>query len=319
MVKQQQARGLGSPTTSTDCTGNTVNERLFYPFGERWTGAAIPNLGAHQTFAQLPDYDPEIDQYNTLNRHYSPMGRWLTPDPGGLNVVRLDDPQTWNMYAYARNNPTTLSDPSGLEPDPPKGITEAHVQEGCDAHNPESCKPDPAVTGQPRDTAQDTGWSLYWQVSASANFLGQELMGVADATVLPVVNAAEHPIGTVEGIANAAEHPVDTAKNIANGVVDTVKAAANGDPRAFGQVVGTVAAVAYTAENVKIRAYENTGGGGINFKNTPTTGSSIRFDIHPIEKGGPFRPHVDVTIKKPGVPSGPGSNLIKPISHWPWE
>ncbi|MGO8788743.1 MAG: hypothetical protein ACLQVL_15360, partial [Terriglobia bacterium] len=46
---------LGSLTASTDCTGHTVNEKLFYPFGESWTGAALPNLGAHQTFGKLPD------------------------------------------------------------------------------------------------------------------------------------------------------------------------------------------------------------------------------------------------------------------------
>jgi RHS repeat-associated protein len=67
-------------------------------------------------FAKLPDYDAETDQYNTLARHYTPMGRWMSPDPGGLKVVRLDDPQTWNMYAYAHNNPTTVTDPSGLTP-----------------------------------------------------------------------------------------------------------------------------------------------------------------------------------------------------------
>ncbi len=105
---------IGSMSTSSDYTGNTLNEKLFYPFGELWTGAAIPNFNTHQTFAHLPDYDPETDQYNTLNRHYSPSGRWLSPDPGGVKIVKLDDPQTWNMYAYVRNNPTTLTDPTGL-------------------------------------------------------------------------------------------------------------------------------------------------------------------------------------------------------------
>jgi RHS repeat-associated protein len=66
----------------------------------------------HQTFAQLPDYDAEIDEYNTLNRHYSPMGRWMSPDPFGGS---LSDPQTLNKYAYVRNNPTSLTDATGLD------------------------------------------------------------------------------------------------------------------------------------------------------------------------------------------------------------
>jgi RHS repeat-associated protein len=110
---------IGSTTISSDYTGNNLAERLFYPYGEPWTGIDLNNFNMHQTFAQLPDYDAETDQYNTLNRHYSPSGRWMSPDPGGMNVIHLDAPQTWNLYAYVANNPTTTADPSGLDPAPP--------------------------------------------------------------------------------------------------------------------------------------------------------------------------------------------------------
>jgi RHS repeat-associated protein len=52
--------------------------------------------------------------YEAANRFCaSNLGRWHSPDPIGEKAVRLDDPQTWNMYAYVRDNPTTLTDPSG--------------------------------------------------------------------------------------------------------------------------------------------------------------------------------------------------------------
>ncbi|MFK4728106.1 RHS repeat-associated core domain-containing protein [Agromyces mediolanus] len=40
------------------------------------------------------------------------LGRFLSVDP----LLDLADPQQWNGYAYANNNPTSMSDPSGLRP-----------------------------------------------------------------------------------------------------------------------------------------------------------------------------------------------------------
>jgi RHS repeat-associated protein len=61
------------------------------------------------------EYDLETGTYHTLNRQYeSGFGRWLTADPAGKDAAHLDNPQTWNMYAYVTNNPMTLTDPSGL-------------------------------------------------------------------------------------------------------------------------------------------------------------------------------------------------------------
>ena len=49
-------------------------------------------------------------------RYYSSsMGRFLSPDPIFGEAARVHDPQQWNMYAYARNNPLAITDPTGMD------------------------------------------------------------------------------------------------------------------------------------------------------------------------------------------------------------
>ncbi|MGH9352125.1 MAG: RHS repeat-associated core domain-containing protein [Terriglobia bacterium] len=47
-----------------------------------------------------------------MNLNDSTEGRWMTPDPLGGDI---SNPQSLNRYAYALNNPTTLTDPLGLQ------------------------------------------------------------------------------------------------------------------------------------------------------------------------------------------------------------
>src|SRR5690349_19388572 len=105
-----QGNVLGSSTLVTNESGGVSDDVLFYPWGQMWTyaGALQENHFAGSDYRYPPDLDP------TQFRNYSSTkGRWLSPDPAGLSAVHPDDPQTWNMYAYVRNNPTTLTDPSG--------------------------------------------------------------------------------------------------------------------------------------------------------------------------------------------------------------
>ena len=55
----------------------------------------------------------EIDQANLmLARYYSAsLGRFMAVDPGG--DTQPEDPQSWNKYAYVRNNPINAIDPDG--------------------------------------------------------------------------------------------------------------------------------------------------------------------------------------------------------------
>jgi hypothetical protein len=107
--------------------------------------------------------------------------------------------------------------------------------------------------------ADQTQWSLSWQAKASANFLVEELKGVADTTVTPIIQTVEHPVETVEGIGHAIAHPVETAENVAKAAVDTAKGVANGDPRAIGQVAGTVIASVAGSRGLQGAAEESRG------------------------------------------------------------
>ena len=74
----------------------------------------IPTYQARR-LCQRPSYcaNPETDGYQTPNRYEIPRhGRWLTPDPLSGDVT---NPQSLNRYAYVMNNPTTFTDPQGLE------------------------------------------------------------------------------------------------------------------------------------------------------------------------------------------------------------
>ena len=62
--------------------------------------------------------DGESGNDHTQFRQYaSNFGRWLSPDPAGVKVVNLAEPQTWNMYSYVLDLPTVLTDPTGLSPE----------------------------------------------------------------------------------------------------------------------------------------------------------------------------------------------------------
>lgn len=49
-------------------------------------------------------------------RHYaSQQARFVSPDPITITKERMTDPQQFNLYSYARNNPLIYIDPSGMD------------------------------------------------------------------------------------------------------------------------------------------------------------------------------------------------------------
>ena len=99
-----------------DSRSTTVTRHDYLPFGEELTGSS-PGTDVEQRFTgQIRDTETGLDFFNA--RYYTaPLGRFNSVDPENAGAD-LRDPQTWNEYAYARNNPFALVDPTGMDPEP---------------------------------------------------------------------------------------------------------------------------------------------------------------------------------------------------------
>jgi RHS repeat-associated protein len=111
---------LGSTRLVTDENGTTVSRHDYIPFGEE---IAANNGGRDGTFGTFDFVNQkftgkERDQETGLDyfgaRYYgSALGRFTSPDPLNAAAGREEDPQSWNLYAYGRNNPLLYTDPNG--------------------------------------------------------------------------------------------------------------------------------------------------------------------------------------------------------------
>ena len=90
------------------------------PFGDGLTPVSVRGYAScvdateHHFTGKERDTESGNDYFEA--RYYaSSMGRFMSPDPVFGTIERVADPQQWNMYAYARNNPLTNTDPTGLD------------------------------------------------------------------------------------------------------------------------------------------------------------------------------------------------------------
>jgi RHS repeat-associated protein len=111
---------LESPRVITDSNGAVKARHDYHPFGEEvglrggrstLNGYVADNVRQKFTFYER-DIETQLDFAQA--RYYSnPQGRFTSVDPENAGAFQ-SDPQSWNGYAYARNNPLLYTDPDGL-------------------------------------------------------------------------------------------------------------------------------------------------------------------------------------------------------------
>jgi RHS repeat-associated protein len=102
---------LGSSVGTLSSTGAlTGGIQDYAPFGELFNGSSTTD--PYKFTGKERDTESGNDYFEA--RYFgSSMGRFMSPDPL-LNSGHPDNPQTWNRYAYAGNNPLRYIDPTGL-------------------------------------------------------------------------------------------------------------------------------------------------------------------------------------------------------------
>ena len=100
---------LGSVRAVTDVAGEPVVRHDYFPFGES-TSSMIGD--PRRYLGQERDAETGFDQFGA--RYFRNVwGRFTSVDP--IFSTALTNPQRWNRYSYALNNPLRYVDPSGLD------------------------------------------------------------------------------------------------------------------------------------------------------------------------------------------------------------
>jgi RHS repeat-associated protein len=113
---------LGSTRLVTNSSGNVESRHDYLPFGKEVPvdlggRNLVPGYTAKQNILQRftgKERDPETGlDYFGARYMASAQGRFTSPDPL-LSSAHITQPQSWNRYSYALNNPLKFTDPHGL-------------------------------------------------------------------------------------------------------------------------------------------------------------------------------------------------------------
>ena len=127
----QMGDHLGSLRMQTDSNGDQRALWDYAPFGEELTGAdgrdarwGGPGTGFHFTGKEQEGAEGDYMHYFGARYYSGGQGRFTSPDEPLVDQWE-ENPQSWNLYNYSRNNPLRFVDPTGRCSEAAGGYTDA--------------------------------------------------------------------------------------------------------------------------------------------------------------------------------------------------
>jgi RHS repeat-associated protein len=97
---------------SVRATTGSGRQYRYLPYGAEETGQAADGQVMFGTYVR--DSTPSAQDYAGQRYYSNLMGRFLSPDPGGVKTANPKNPGSWNRYAYVNGDPVNFADPPGL-------------------------------------------------------------------------------------------------------------------------------------------------------------------------------------------------------------
>jgi RHS repeat-associated protein len=200
---------LGSARVRTNMQGMVAEACSNLPFGDlqQCTNSDLSPL--HFT-GQQRDGEPGLEGLDYFKARYysSSIGRFMTPDPGGVAFSDPWNPQSWNLYSYVQNDPVINLDPDGMDcvTDNGDGTTSTNIgdcaNESEDAANNEYYIDCDGCTANATGAILDAITGALYLTDANGNGIpGTTVFGFADpAGLSPQVGSDTSTIGTTTTI-----------------------------------------------------------------------------------------------------------------------
>ena len=131
---------LGTIRRITNTSGTVAVPHDYYPFGQEATNAYADTermkfTGHERDLRSTSKTTDDLDYMHARYYHFN-LGRFMSVDPVRGNPK---SPQSWNLFSYVKNNPTTMVDPLGLA-GKQGGKTDGGTDGKCDGGSDPDCQ-----------------------------------------------------------------------------------------------------------------------------------------------------------------------------------